>query len=242
MQAKFVSYNGMSYIISRKKVCFASVSMQLKQDGIIYVTAPILMPQFMLSKILKSKEEWFRKQIAQYALQRKEKKTYQSGEMVLYLGKEYPIQKHVSYDHLVTKIEFKDNTFHLYVHAGHAKLKQQELIQKALQRWLMSEGKVYLINRADYFSGRMHMEYKSLALKSVSSIWGSCSRDQKLTFNWKLILTPPEIIDYVVAHEISHLKHKHHQKSFWDQVELFDPDHKKHRAWLRKNSSNITIE
>ena len=76
MQAKLVSYNGMSYIISRKKVCFASVSMQLKQDGIIYVTAPILMPQFMLSKILKSKEEWFRKQIAQYALQRKEKKTY----------------------------------------------------------------------------------------------------------------------------------------------------------------------
>ncbi len=234
--------NGIPYIVTRKKGKYATVTMRVKPDGNVYVVAPRLMPQFMLSQILKSKEEWFRKQIARYAAQKKAKKTYQSGETVLYLGKEYPIQKHVSFDHLVTKIEFKDNTFHIYVHAGHADAKQKELIQKALQRWLMSEGKVYLINRADYFSGLMHMEYKSLTLKTVSSIWGSCSRDQKLTFNWKLMLTPPEVIDYVVAHEISHLKHKHHQKTFWDQVAQFDPECKTHRAWLRKNSSSITIE
>ncbi len=234
--------NGIPYVVTRKKGRYASVTMRVKPDGTVYVVAPRLMPQFMLSQILKSKEAWFRKQIARYAVQKKAIKTYQSGETVLYLGKEYPIQKHVSFDQLVTKIEFKDNRFHIYVHAGHTEPKQKELIQKALQRWLMSEGKVYLINRADYFSGLIHMEYKSITLKTVSSIWGSCSRDQKLTFNWKLMLTPPEVIDYVVAHEISHLKHKHHQKTFWEQVAQFDPEYKTHRAWLRKNSSSITIE
>ena len=234
--------NGIHFSITRKKGRFTSVTMRIKPDGIIYVVAPRLMPQFMLSQILKSKEEWFRKQVARYSLQKKTKKAYESGETVLYLGKEYPIEKHVSYDHLVTKIEFSNNSFQIYVHAGQTDAKQKELIQKALQRWFMSEGKVYLINRADHFARIIGMDYASLTLKTVSSIWGSCSRDQKLTFNWKLMLTPPQIIDYVVAHEISHLKHKHHQKSFWDQVSRFDPAYKEHRAWLRKNSSTITIE
>ena len=234
--------NGIPFIVTRKKGRFTSVTMRVKPDGVVYVTAPRLMPQFVLNQILRSREDWFRKQLSRYSQQKKDAKQYKSGESILYLGKEYPIELHVSYEHLVTRIEFKQNTFHIFVHAGHSETKQIELIQKTLKRWFMSEGKAYLIQRANYFASLIGMDYTSLTLKTVSSIWGSCSRDQKLTFNWKLILTPPEIIDYVVAHEISHLKHKHHQKSFWDQVELFDPDHKKHRAWLRKNSSNITIE
>ena len=234
--------NGIPFIITRKKGRFTSVTMRVKPDGVVYVTAPRLMPQFVLNQILHTREEWFKKQIARYAQQKKESKQYKSGEHILYFGKEYPMKLHVSFNHLVTKIEFIDSIFHVFVHAGHPEAKQKELIQKTFKRWFMSEGKAYLIQRANYFASLIRMEYKSLTLKTVSSIWGSCSRDQKLTFNWKLILTPPEIIDYVVAHEISHLKHKHHQKSFWDQVELFDPDHRKHRAWLRKNSSNITIE
>lgn len=236
------SEHGLTYQITRSKRNLGSVTMRVKPDGVVYVTAPRLMPQFVLNQILHTREEWFKKQIARYAQQKKESKQYKSGEHILYLGKEYPIKLHISFNHLVTKIEFIDGIFHIFVHAGHPEAKQKELIQKTFKRWFMSEGKTYLIQRADYFTSLIRMEYKSLTLKTVSSIWGSCSRDQKLTFNWKLILTPPEVIDYVVAHEISHLKHKHHKRSFWDQVGQFDPEYKAHRAWLRKNSSNITIE
>ena len=79
-----------------------------------------------------------------------------------------------------------------------------------------------------------------IRVKNYRSKWGSCSR-KTLSFNSKLALAPRDVIDYVVVHELSHIKHKHHGKRFWLEVEKLCPDYKKLRRWLAKNNDELII-
>ena len=65
--------------------------------------------------------------------------------------------------------------------------------------------------------------------------WGSCSSEKNLNFNWKLILAPPEVLDYVVVHELCHLKEMNHSKAFWEEVGKVMPEYETHKLWLKEN-------
>lgn len=73
----------------------------------------------------------------------------------------------------------------------------------------------------------------TVRLKELKSRWGSCSIRRNLNFNWKLVLAPPEVLDYVVVHELCHLKEMNHSSRFWDLVEAYCPDYRECRAWLK---------
>jgi predicted metal-dependent hydrolase len=78
-----------------------------------------------------------------------------------------------------------------------------------------------------------------MSLRDTRSRWGSCSSDAKLMFSWRLIMAPEDILAYVAAHEVAHLKYMNHSKEFWETVEyLFGPYHKE-RTWLRQNGSSL---
>jgi predicted metal-dependent hydrolase len=93
-----------------------------------------------------------------------------------------------------------------------------------------------LTERTDYFSGKYNLPYKNIRLSSAKTRWGSCGPKNNLNFNWIIMFAPPDVIDYLVVHELAHTKHRHHQKSFWKLVEQMDPECKKHRKWLRENA------
>jgi predicted metal-dependent hydrolase len=77
-------------------------------------------------------------------------------------------------------------------------------------------------------------------LRDTKSRWGSCSTDKRLMLSWRLIMAPPEILDYVVAHEVAHLKHMDHSKKFWDLCyELANGDGDYARQWLKDNGNNL---
>ena len=77
---------------------------------------------------------------------------------------------------------------------------------------------------------------KKVSIGNQKTRWGSCNRHHDLRFNWRLVLLPPAILDYVVVHELCHLIHLNHSKSFWKKVESILPDYKEKRRWLRENS------
>lgn len=86
-----------------------------------------------------------------------------------------------------------------------------------------------------------NFSYGKIRLSSARRRWGSCSSQNNLSFNWKIILAPDEVIDYLVAHEIAHTIHKNHQKSFWSLVEKIHPQHKESRKWLKNNAHIIDV-
>lgn len=89
--------------------------------------------------------------------------------------------------------------------------------------------------RADHFAVVLGVTYGKISVKDQRTLWGSCTPEGNLNFNWRLTLAPPEVLDYLVIHELAHRAHMNHSRRFWEVVEKACPDHKAHRKWLRKN-------
>ena len=92
-----------------------------------------------------------------------------------------------------------------------------------------------ITKRVAYFARLMGVSYRNITIREQKTRWGSCSSEKNLNFNWKLILAPPEVLDYVVVHELCHLKEMNHSKAFWDEVGKVMPNYETHKLWLKEN-------
>ena len=108
-----------------------------------------------------------------------------------------------------------------------------EQIRDATQAWLMRRAKELFAARLDYFAPRLGVAWKRLSLSSASTRWGTASADGAIRLNWRLIHHKLDVIDYVVAHELSHLKVMDHSPQFWDTVKSVMPDYPDRRRVLR---------
>ena len=108
-----------------------------------------------------------------------------------------------------------------------------EQIRDATQAWLMRRAKELFAERLDYYAPRLGVAWKRLSLSSASTRWGTASADGAIRLNWRLIHHKLDVIDYVVAHELSHLKVMDHSPQFWDTVKSVMPDYPERRRVLR---------
>ena len=106
---------------------------------------------------------------------------------------------------------------------------------------LTTKAKRILPERVRYYAEIMGVEYGRITIRMQKSRWGSCSSKKNLNFNCLLMLTPQEIIDYVVVHELCHLKEMNHSPRFWAEVEKVLPDYKERRKWLRDHEKDIIV-
>ncbi|MGE0097927.1 MAG: M48 family metallopeptidase [Hydrogenophaga sp.] len=107
-------------------------------------------------------------------------------------------------------------------------------IRDAAQAWLMRQAKALFTERLDHFAPQLGVRYTKLRLSSAGTRWGSASADGSIRLNWRLIHLKMEMVDYVVVHELSHLRHMDHSPSFWDVVASVLPDHVQRRRALRE--------
>lgn len=108
-----------------------------------------------------------------------------------------------------------------------------------LRGFLIEYARKHLEKRIKHFVNTESFKINRIAIREQSTRWGSCSSQSNLNFNWKLILTPPEILDYVVIHELCHTRQMNHSKNFWHEVSLIDPEYKTHEKWLKVNGHKI---
>ena len=93
----------------------------------------------------------------------------------------------------------------------------------------------YIPDRVAYFAQKFGFIYNKIRITSASTRWGSCSSSKNLNFSFRLIRTPESVIDYVIIHELAHLKHMNHSKNFWKEVETMYPNYKESEKWLKQN-------
>ena len=93
----------------------------------------------------------------------------------------------------------------------------------------------------DRHAAALGRDYRAIALRDTRSRWGSCSSDGRLMFSWRLAMAPPEVLDYVAAHEVAHLVHMDHSQHFWSVVEGLVPQWRQQRDWLRRHGGELML-
>ena len=105
--------------------------------------------------------------------------------------------------------------------------------------WLKKQAREDLSSACSRYSGAMGLTHKRISIRDTSSRWGSCSSSGNLSFSWRLILAPVDVLDYVAAHEMAHLKEMNHGPDFWALVEAHCTHTKSAKAWLKKNGPDL---
>lgn len=206
-----------------------SLTIQITPSGEVIVKAPYLMPKFLINQFLTAKEEWIQKMLAKVSQKKIPEKNYTEGKSFFYLGKEYVL----TLSNEIT-ITIQDNTLFF----PKALLFR---MQKELSNWYTNQAKTIITKRVVYHAEKMGVTYAGLLFSDTKSKWGTCFPNNSLQFNWRLVMAPIMVIDYVVIHELSHVTHKNHSHAFWRNVSRFTPAYKQHRKWLNDHGHLLEI-
>lgn len=145
-------------------------------------------------------------------------KSYHEKELFLFLGKALPLHE---------LLEDIPST--------------EESIQLALKKLYTKKTKQLVKKRVAHYEKVIGVKAKSITVVDSPRTWGTCSSNKDLTFNYKLSMALPQVIDYVVIHELCHILHMNHDRSFWRKVGMFDPNYKQHQAYLEKFGGVMTV-
>lgn len=203
-----------------------TVGISILPDGSIRVTIPFFYPKMFVRGILKEKESWIREK--QQLLLSRAKPEKKQG--YYYLGKLYPLAVRAGQKELV---ELSDK---LYVGSTNEKYRETYLTG-----WYKQQARKVISERVVYYAKKTGCEYRSISITSAQTRWGSCSSKKTLNFNWKLVMAPLEVIDYVVVHELAHLTELNHSRAFWEEVRKMYPLFRQYRTWLNRHGHLLTI-
>lgn len=212
---------------NRKK----SASISLQRDT-VRISVPRFIPDTAIRELIIKRTPWIKKKLREYSLRKTIKPTkYISGEILPYLGRNYQLEV----------INGTDNSVKLIGGCLVATIDRNKSNTKnspkvLLENWYKIKAEKKLTEKTDYFSKLIGVYPKSLTVKNYKSRWGSCSIKGDLSYNWRIILAPNHILDYVVVHELCHLLEHNHSKKYWQHVEDYFPEWKNSRNWLRQNN------
>jgi predicted metal-dependent hydrolase len=220
------------YSLVRSKERKKTISLRIMPDGKIIMRAPYRTPREEIDSFFQSKRDWVqRKLLERENLPRKDNagsKEFVPGEKFLYLGEWYPLEIH-SKNGRKTPLTLLWSTFILDD-------ERADEARTLFIKWYREEAKRLFTDRVNHYSKKLNLSAKSIGVTGARCRYGSCSPVNDLSFTWRLIMAPLAIIDYVIIHELVHIRVKNHSRRFWETVESFMPDYKMHKSWLRNNN------
>jgi predicted metal-dependent hydrolase len=213
---------------SRRK----TIAIVVEPGGRLTVRAPLRMTDAHIRKFVDAHSDWI---IKTQAKARKNApppaREFTDGEKFLFLGKLFPL---LIVPRQRPALTFDGETFRL---AKSALPKARE----TFVRWYQAQAGMFLLERV-LFNARKHgFHYEKIRISSARTRWGSCSSKGTLSFTWRLVMAPPEVVDYVVVHELVHTQIRNHSKTFWARVAELMPAYKTHVRWLKQNGKTLTL-
>jgi predicted metal-dependent hydrolase len=215
-----------------------SIGMTIDSYGNVEVQAPKGTPDERVLQLVEEKWELIQQKLKemQDRLQGPQKKDYVQGESFLYLGNHYPVQilenNQMDQDYVV----FEGEKLRIYV-----KKMEDESLKQALKRFYYQQCKALVEKSITSYQSYFKTKPRSIRITDSKTTWGTCDSRQQLTFNWRLAMAPREVVDYVVVHEMCHMVHLNHERSFWRLVGKIMPDYKEKENWLAVSNWKMTV-
>ena len=201
-----------------------TLGLTVERDGRLILAAPSKVPEERLERFAKSKRFWvYKKLAAKEALPPPvPSKQFVTGEGFPYLGRSYRL---LLVSGLDVPVKLEAGRFKM--HRAEARLGRAHMV-----RWYKAHALPWLQARVDRHAARVRVAPAGVAVQDLGFRWGSCGKGGCLYFHWQAILLPPRIIEYVVVHELIHLREPHHTPAFWKTLERAMPDWEERRRWL----------
>lgn len=216
----------------RRSARAKNISIRVSPDRGLEVVMPGGVKSYNIESCLKSREDWIIARLDQ--IKQLQDKKANSGR-VLFLGREYGLV-HVIRHQAAAAVKILDDKLYITV-SDHS----PETLAEALERWYRAQAGIIFKERVRRINKEAGYTVNRIFIRGQRTRWGSCSRLGNLNFNWRLVMAPVEVIDYIVIHELSHLGEMNHSVNFWHLVEKLCPDYKKYRKWLRENGPLLTL-
>lgn len=162
-------------------------------------------------------------------------KEYMSGEKLLYIGGRYRIQVEPANR---SSIKLYQGRFYIKYPNDKNRIKS---IKPALEEWYRRHSKRKFNQRINKYKKILGVEPNNVIIKAQKKRWGSCSSRNNINLNYRLIMAPMSVIDYIIVHELTHLKYPDHSKDFWNLLETVIPDYEDKQEWLRLNGNRLII-
>ena len=205
-----------------------SFALQIGPGGELIIRAPAHCSNSDIQRVLDKHEKWIKTHV--HAALENPPAQFIEGEQYLYLGQQYPLI-------------FGDSGSHS-IKFNQAFIVAEELRSKAesvILQWFQREAEKHLSRRSRELATQFNLTFTRVRLNNAKTNWGSCSSKGSINLNWRLLHCPPAVIDYIIIHELAHLREMNHSPRFWALVKKMAPDYQQHKKWLRQNSAKIRI-
>lgn len=224
------------YILKRSRKRRKTISLQITKQADVIVLAPYFTPAGEIKSFIEQKYEWIQKNIQWQKEQNfhNEEKLFISGEYFYYLGTSYPLEVFFQ-QNLPAGLVFWSSRFYLNCKDGPLQRKSYFI------EWYKTKAREYFLRRVNDLGGKLKLLPRNIRITSALTRWGSCSAENDLAFSFRLMMATPAAIDYVIVHELMHIREKNHSAQFWQLVETAWPEYKLHRRWLKENGYKFIL-
>ncbi len=203
-----------------------TISISVNENAEVVVRAPLKLSQDKIDKYIVQNEAWVQKNVNKAKLRQSQitYATFEHGSYLYYLGKKIEI---VFLPLNGKAIEVEDK---IVINEKYAKS-----AKKIILAWYKRIAKNTIEKRIKVICAEHNINIEKVRISNANTRWGSCSGKNSISISWRLIMAPPSVLDYVIYHELAHVKHKNHSKSFWNHVYMFDKNYRMSEKWLKEN-------
>jgi predicted metal-dependent hydrolase len=221
-------------IIIKKTNRIRTVSFLVKNQELI-ISVPKFISDKEIDRLILSKINWINKKLSSEKLNTPLiKKSFVNGEKLMFFGKNYFLKLEES---SFTNVEMDLNN----IIVSSMDINNQNKVKNIIRNWYIVESKKYLIKTNSYYEKLIGVSTRKLLFGEYKSKWGSCNSQKRVSYDWRIIMAPIEVIHYLVIHELCHIVHPNHSQFFWILVEKYMKDYKLHKKWLKLNSNKLVI-
>jgi predicted metal-dependent hydrolase len=213
------------------------VRLEINSETGLTVVIPKSYKLDRIPDLLREKGRWVLSKLAKYNQARSSmaEKELKSGDTIPYLGQDMEVVTQQIHGNADT-VKLDRNKLIVGIRANSGRL------HLALEWWYRMQAGKLIREKVDKLSAHFGVRYNRLIIRGQKTRWGSCSKKGNLSFNWKLMMVPEPVIDYVIIHEIAHLKEMNHTKKFWRLVAQQCPGWRQHKKWLKDHTAELAAK
>lgn len=210
-----------------------TISLTIERDNSITIKAPLKATDTQISNFFDKKQLWIYKKLEEKKsfINSINNKEYVNWEWFYYFWRMYKLK-------LVENVDFK---LRFYKNAFELNKKYINNWKDVFIEWYKLKFNEKILPRVKFLSQKYWFKPNKISVKNLSNRWGSCTKENNINFHWKIMLAPISVIDYIIIHELCHIKEKNHSPRFWDNLCKIMPDYENHKEWLKINWWDLTL-